>query len=182
MFRGCTSSIIFDKSLTTVAKGSDMPAVTLMSTDIDRMIVALQGFPDFWAQVVSIAIGIWLLYEQIGPVSLAPTFLVFLCTIAQSQVARLAPKKQAKWVTAIQRRIGITVAALRSMKSIKLSGMVDVMKTIIQGERHREVQEGMGFRRNIVMQNSMGKLSLSKTIPFSLILRQETLLRGFPRF
>jgi ATP-binding cassette, subfamily C (CFTR/MRP), member 1 len=156
-FRGCTASIIFDKSLTTVAKGSDMPAVTLMSTDIDRISFSLQAFPNLWAQVVSIAIGIWLLYQQMGLVSLAPTVLIFLSAMVQSRVAGLSPKVQAKWVAAVQRRIGITAAALRSVKSIKLGGMVEVMKTVLQGERNRELQEGMGFRKNIVAQNAMGR-------------------------
>jgi hypothetical protein len=156
-FRGCTASIIFDKSLTTVAKGSDMPAVTLMSTDIDRIAFSLQAFPNLWAQVASISIGIWLLYEQMGPVSLAPTLVIVLCAAVQSRVANLAPKMQTKWVAAVQRRIGITAAALRSVKSIKLGGMVEVMKAVLQGERNRELQEGIGFRKNIVAQNAMGK-------------------------
>jgi ATP-binding cassette subfamily C (CFTR/MRP) protein 1 len=142
-----------------VGKGSDMPAVTLMSTDVDRMALSLSAFPQLWAQVASIAIGIWLLYDQMGPVSLAPTFLIFLCAMVQSRVANLAPKLQTKWVAAVQRRIGITSAALRSIKSIKLGGMVEVMKTVIQGERLRELQEGVGFRINITMQNAVGKVN-----------------------
>jgi ATP-binding cassette, subfamily C (CFTR/MRP), member 1 len=158
MFRGATASIIFDKSLTAVAKGSDMPAVTLMSTDVDRMTFSFVNVSEVWALLASIAIGIWLLYKQLGPVSLAPTIIAFFCGFVQSGVARRAPRVQAKWVASIQRRIGITSAALRSMKSIKLGGMVEVMERVIQGERLRELHEGMGFRLNITAQNATGKL------------------------
>jgi ATP-binding cassette subfamily C (CFTR/MRP) protein 1 len=50
-------------------------ALTLMSTDIDRLTVSLANFCEIWARVIEMAIGIWLLERQIGWVCVAPIVL-----------------------------------------------------------------------------------------------------------
>jgi ATP-binding cassette subfamily C (CFTR/MRP) protein 1 len=47
-------------------------ALTLMSTDIDRLTVSLTNLCEIWARVIEMAIGIWLLERQIGWVCVAP--------------------------------------------------------------------------------------------------------------
>ncbi len=77
MFRGAMVSLIYAKSLEMRAGGlDDSAALTLMSTDIDRLTVSLQSLSGIWASVIEIAIGIWLLERQIGWVCVAPIVLV----------------------------------------------------------------------------------------------------------
>jgi ATP-binding cassette subfamily C (CFTR/MRP) protein 1 len=50
-------------------------ALTLMSTDIDRLTVSLTNLCEIWARVIEMAIRIWLLERQIGWVCVAPIVL-----------------------------------------------------------------------------------------------------------
>ena len=51
-------------------------AITLMSTDIDRISFSLEQVMEIWARSVEIAIGTWLLARQLGWVSFAPLVVI----------------------------------------------------------------------------------------------------------
>ncbi|KAF2427512.1 ABC transporter [Tothia fuscella] len=145
-FRGATCSLIFAKSLLKKAGHSDLAAVTLMSTDVDRMTMGLQLLVEVWAQLLSVGIGVWLLWRQLGPVAVAPILVTLLCFFVQSYISKFMGFRQARWVAAIQRRIGIASSTLRSMKAIKLSGLVDSLADLLQSERVRELKLARHYR------------------------------------
>ena len=77
MFRGALVSLIYVKTLEMRAGGLDeSAALTLMSTDIDRLTVSLTNLCEIWAYVIEMAIGLWLLERQIGWICVAPIVLV----------------------------------------------------------------------------------------------------------
>lgn len=72
-FRGAMVSIIYEKSLEIQADlYNESKAITLMSTDIDRLAQSLAALCQIWASVIEMAIGLWLLERQIGWVCVAP--------------------------------------------------------------------------------------------------------------
>ena len=77
-FRGATIALIYDKSLEYPSVEGDLPAVTLMSTDIDQLTTAILFIADIWANLIETAIGIWLVWRQMGPIALAPLGVVLL--------------------------------------------------------------------------------------------------------
>jgi ATP-binding cassette subfamily C (CFTR/MRP) protein 1 len=76
MFRGATASLIYSRSLEINSKYNELTAVTLMSTDVDRVTVSLHLVNEIWARLIEIGLGVWLLWRQLGVVSLAPIFIV----------------------------------------------------------------------------------------------------------
>lgn len=77
MFRGAAVSLIYSKSLEIQAGGIDeSAALTLMSTDVDRLVSSLVNVCEAWARAIELAIGIWLLERQMGWVCVAPIVLV----------------------------------------------------------------------------------------------------------
>ena len=77
MFRGAVASLVYAKTLTLRAGIYDeSAALTLMSTDIDRIVDSLQTANEIWATIIEIAIGIWLLERQLGWVCVAPLVVV----------------------------------------------------------------------------------------------------------
>ena len=67
IFRGAVVSLIYAKTLTRRAGIYDeSAALTLMSTDVDRIVFGLQQITEIWARLIEIAIGIWLLKIQSG--------------------------------------------------------------------------------------------------------------------
>ncbi len=140
-------SLIYAKSLRLPAGlYDDSAALTLMSTDIDRLATSLDSLNEIWARVVEMSIGIWLLERQLGWVCVAPIFLVFVAVAASSHVAKLIGPRQAQWVKAIQKRVGITSSMLGSMKSVKMMGLSDNMFETLDGYRSRELNLSKRFR------------------------------------
>jgi len=76
-FRGSTVSLIYAKTLELQAEVYDeSTALTLMSTDIDRLATSLEAACEIWARAIEMAIGLWLLERQLGWVCVAPIFIV----------------------------------------------------------------------------------------------------------
>jgi ATP-binding cassette subfamily C (CFTR/MRP) protein 1 len=70
-------SLIYNKALELQAGAYDnTDAITLMSTDIDRIAGSMSTIQDLWARVIEIGIGIWLLEIQLGWVCVAPIIVV----------------------------------------------------------------------------------------------------------
>jgi ATP-binding cassette subfamily C (CFTR/MRP) protein 1 len=107
-FRDHIASLLYAKSLSFKLDDNELGAVTLMSTDIDRLITSLTALTQIWGHIASVAIGTWLLWRQLDIVALAPWCIVGLCSIAQAGIARSMPKRQSTWVNPVQRRIGLT--------------------------------------------------------------------------
>ena len=77
MFRGAMASLIYSRTLQLRAGIYDeSSALTLMSTDVDRIIMSLQAANELWARIVEIAIGVWLLERQLGWICVAPILVV----------------------------------------------------------------------------------------------------------
>lgn len=159
MFRGTTASVIYTAVLSSTSGYDQMTAVTLISTDIDTLWKTMQHVIDFWARLSEIAIGIWLLWRQLGAVAIVPVINTFLCVGLQVWLSRKTSTRQGKWVEAIQRRVGITSTVLRSMKSIKLAGLVHSTENLLHNERLRELNLAKSFRAMTTWNNVVGKLN-----------------------
>jgi ATP-binding cassette, subfamily C (CFTR/MRP), member 1 len=119
--------------------------------------MSLIQITELWAQVTQIAIGIWLLWRQLGPTAVAPILMAILCFVAQTQLSKKIGPSQGEWVKSVQRRVGVTSSILRSMKSVKLAGLVVSMGDLVQAERIREIRKAMKYRMYTVITNSVGR-------------------------
>jgi uncharacterized membrane protein YdbT with pleckstrin-like domain len=78
MFRGAASSMIYDHALHLPdgTLGDRSATVTLMTTDVDRIIDSLITLNEFWARSIEVGIGIALLALRLGWVCLMPLIIV----------------------------------------------------------------------------------------------------------
>ena len=151
------TSLIYRKSLSGSSSPDDLNAVTLMSSDMAATQGILITILEMCARTVEIVVGIWLLWRQLGAVSVAPILVVATCFVLQVFVASFMGPRQASWMEAVQRRVGQTSSILRLMKSVKLAGLSDSMIDLLQSERIRELNIGIRFRWLMVWQNGVGK-------------------------
>src|ERR1700712_1862308 len=158
-FRGSTAALVYDKALSRQAGYKELAAVTLMSTDIDRMAMSLTRVSDLWAQALEVGLGVYLLCRQLGAIAIAPIIITLLCFGGQTYLSQLMGPKQGRWVKAIQRRVGICSSVLRSMKSVKLTGLVVSMSDLVQSERVRELHMAKQFRGLMVLVNLVSNTS-----------------------
>jgi len=119
--------------------------------------MSLVQLTEIWAQFTQIAIGIWLLWRQLGATAVAPTLLAIICFGIQSQLSQRMGPSQAAWVKAVGRRIGVTSSILRSMKSVKLAGLATSMGELLQAERVYELKMALKFRWLMVITQAFCK-------------------------
>ena len=77
MFRGATVALIYNHALL-IQDGlyDESTAITLMSTDVDRIALTLTSLNECWARLIEVAIGILLLARQLGWVCVMPVVVV----------------------------------------------------------------------------------------------------------
>lgn len=71
MYRGALASVVFKKTLELQSTSiKESAPVTLMSTDIEAIVLAGDSTHDLWASFIELPIAIYLLYRQVGVPSL----------------------------------------------------------------------------------------------------------------
>ena len=125
MIRASLISSIYNKTTEiSITALDNSAAVTLMSTDIERIVQGLMIFHELWANFIQIGLGTWLLQRELGLACLAPV-VIAVCTRTHSNllhyritdqfivsatasafVAQSAGTNQVNWVKAIQKRVG----------------------------------------------------------------------------
>ena len=151
MARGCLCSAIYRK--TTQAKDTaadDKAALTLMSTDVEKIVTGFRTLHDWWAGIIAVGLGCWLLQRQLGTAFAAPVVTVVVCAAITSFVSTFIAKSQAAWMAQIQKRVGLTANSIANMKGYKISGLVEPVVKQIQALRMTEIHAGNRFR-SIVM-------------------------------
>lgn len=77
MFRGATVSLIYQHALAISSEVYDESgALTLMSTDVDRIILCIIDLNECWARTIEVIVGITLLALQLGWVCIIPLVVV----------------------------------------------------------------------------------------------------------
>ncbi|THY75978.1 putative ABC transporter [Aureobasidium pullulans] len=123
--RGALITMIYDRMLV-ISDGAkkDGAALTLISTDIDTITRVLGELNESWARIIEVAVGIGLLYRQVGAVCIVPVILTLVATQAQTWVSKRIGSRRKDWNAATQKRVNTTAAVLGSIQSVKMSAVV----------------------------------------------------------
>lgn len=79
MVRGCLVNVIYRKTTEVNAVAlDDAAAVTLMNTDVERIVAGLALMHQVWSTLLQIVISLYLLYGMVGAAFVVP-LLLFLC-------------------------------------------------------------------------------------------------------
>lgn len=73
MMRSGLISMIYDQTIDmTAADLTDSAAITLMGTDVERIVANLKNLHEAWASIIEVGIAIWLLEREIGVACFIP--------------------------------------------------------------------------------------------------------------
>lgn len=76
MMRGCLVLLIYEKTTSMSITGAEeAAAVTLMSTDIERIVNGMSKIHESWSTLLQMAVALALLYRQLGVVFIVPLVL-----------------------------------------------------------------------------------------------------------
>jgi len=163
--RGSLVTIIFDKMLLVRAENNNAAAaVSLMSTDVDRItmttFMCIHLFPD----IVQLAIGLYILSTQLGATAVAPVILCAICIGVAVKIGKMVPPRQRRWMAAIQKRVGITSDVISAMKGIKVAGLSERVDEQVQGLRKYELDRSVQFRKMQITTQLLGEQILTNGI------------------
>ncbi|KAL8839223.1 MAG: hypothetical protein Q9170_001829 [Blastenia crenularia] len=151
MARGGLISMMFDKTPSVKANAADpASSLTLMSADIERITNGWTTMHECWANVIEVAVAIYLLERQLGVACVIPLSVAIVSFLGSVFVMNLVIQRQGLWLEAIERRISATATMLGSMKRVKMCGLTDTLFESLHGLRIRELKISKGFRRLLI--------------------------------
>ncbi|KAK2861371.1 hypothetical protein FQN49_004272 [Arthroderma sp. PD_2] len=158
-----------------IGTGDDNAALTLMSTDIERINFGFRSMHDTWASTIQAILASWMLYNQLGVVFVAAIGLVIVSFGGLMTIMKFTADFQRAWMTAVQKRVGLTATVIASMKNLRISGLTSAVSGYVQKLRVEELAAGSRFRTITVIAALLGFTPLMVSPPLTLAFAQRTL-------
>jgi len=171
MVRACLASVIYQKTTETKSTASnDGAALTLMSTDVERVIRGFLTVHELWSGLIEVAIGSWLLQRQLGSAFLVPLITILIVALLIAQTSKYSGRRQRVWMEVVQKRVGLTATTISTMKGLKTIGFVDRVFDMIQPLRVGEIRAGNRWRIVILLSAvlSNGPMTLTPVLTFAV--------------
>lgn len=174
MVRGMLISAIFKKTTElSITALDNSAAVTLMSTDIERIQGGCRDLHEIWANVIEAGLASWLLKRELGLAFLAPIIVVILCVMLSFILGKVTGKRNRAWMKKTQKRVGFTANIISNMTSLKMSGLTKQMGDLAQGLRIEELRSASRLRLLMVFSTVVAftPLLLTPVITFAVTSR-----------
>ncbi|GES61683.1 ABC transporter [Aspergillus terreus] len=171
MIRGSLVSIIYRKTLRLhLNEAKSSAALTLASSDVDRIGLTVESGHEIWASSIETILALVLLQRQLSWASIAPVLLALLATAANTRIAKYVPGRQREWGAAIQKRVTLTSAVLRNMKSVKMMGLQATIARTVQGARVYELDLSKRYRSFFAYMAIISTIPLQFSAPFAFVI------------
>lgn len=158
-----------------IDSSDDGAALTLMSTDMERIKMGLRTLHETWASMIQAAVAGWMLYQRIGVVFVAPMGLVIVCFGGIGILISLTGDSQRAWMAGVQKRVGLTATVISSMKNLKISGLSAAVGDYVQNLRIEELAAGARFRRIAIIAALFAFIPQLISPPLAFAFAQTTL-------
>lgn len=158
-----------------IGSSDDSAALTLMSTDMERIMMGFRSFHDIWASILQAALAAWMLYNRLGVVFVVPMGLVALCFGGLTALVNFTGDSQRAWMAGVQKRVGLTATVIANMKNLKISGLSSAVRDFVQQLRVDELAAGSRFRKIAILAALLGFTPLQISPPLTFAFAQRTL-------
>ncbi|RAK74304.1 putative ABC multidrug transporter [Aspergillus fijiensis CBS 313.89] len=158
-----------------LGSGDDSAALTLMSTDMERIRMGLRFVHETWASLIQAGIAAWMLYRQLGVVFVAPVGVVIVCFVGLGILINFTGDSQRSWMSGVQKRVGLTATVIASMKPLKISGLAGPVAAYVQQLRVDELAAGARYRRIMIIAAVFAFMPQLISPPLTFAFAQKTL-------
>ncbi|KAE8254426.1 hypothetical protein A4X13_0g3420 [Tilletia indica] len=114
-------------------------AVNMMSSDVDRIISAVDPVHEFWSGIITIVIGLYILYSQIGLVFVVPLIATVVLLFGGPLLGKNLGKHQKSWSGKIDQRLAVTSSMINGMKAVKMAGFEGFFERKVTALRNIEM-------------------------------------------
>lgn len=173
MARAMLITEIYRKSTKlTIANSGNNAALTLMSTDWERIYEGFQPVHDIWVSLIQVGLASWMLYRQLGLIFLVPLGIVLFSFVGVTIVSRYTGNSQIAWMEGVEKRVGLTATTVGNMKNLKMSGLSSPIQSIVQKLRVDELEAGSLFRKLLVVAAGFSFAPMLLSPPLTLTFSQ----------
>ncbi|PWY66113.1 putative multidrug resistance-associated protein [Aspergillus heteromorphus CBS 117.55] len=163
-------AMIYEQTIALKTSGSDKAeAVTLMGTDMERILSSTRILHETWASIVSVGVAIWLLELQVSIACIMPAIIAVACVLGTTPISTRYGRAQAAWVKQVQKRLSITSTMLKDMKAVKMLGLETVLSEVITTYRKSELGISKRYRKLLVVIIALSNVPLDFA-PYAVFL------------
>lgn len=130
-----------------LGSNDDGAALTLMSTDMERIKMGIRDLHEIWACIIQVGLAAWMLFQRLGVAFVASIGVVIACSAGLGILVSFTGDSQRAWMSGVQKRVGLTATAIGGMKSLKIAGLSTAVSDYIQQLRVDELAAGARFRK-----------------------------------
>ncbi|KAJ3893006.1 P-loop containing nucleoside triphosphate hydrolase protein [Lentinula edodes] len=176
--RATMSEAVYRKTLalnvTCLASVPGGNPMNLISADIDRITSVIDPLHQMWSSLITIAIGLYLIYNELGVAFVATIVMTIVIMVVTPYFSREIRPLQTKLSAAGDKRIRLISGILRQIKGIKLSAYEPELIRKVSEVRTAELQARKNFWKKfylIVCTTSvtMNALSLATLGTYAII-------------
>ncbi|PVH99336.1 P-loop containing nucleoside triphosphate hydrolase protein [Periconia macrospinosa] len=165
--RGILIHSLYQKSATLPSwRIENMEAVSLMNSDVERIVVSIRMLHESWATILEAAVAIFLLSREVGVLALAPIAVGFgeSCTPRRNNTSHPVFRMEA-----LEQRIQGTIPVLDSIREIRMLAISPKIEMFVQNLRKSEIRMARWFRQVIITAFALayGPMTLSPAIVFT---------------
>ncbi|POR36613.1 Uncharacterized protein TPAR_03195 [Tolypocladium paradoxum] len=153
---GLVSKIYRDTTALRLTDVKDAAAITMMGTNVDRIIESVSQVHELWASVPEIGVATWLLARQISVASILPLIICLVSVVGASRIAAHFGPAQMAWIQRVQERVAVTAKMLSDMKAVKMLGLTDTLFNVTWKLRKDELRASERFRKLLTWQILIG--------------------------
>lgn len=95
---------------------------------------------EFWASLLAVAIGLWLLYRQLGVAFVAPLLVTLLVTSLSSYLGSKVRAGRLLFLRATQARVSFTMGLIKDLRLVKMLGLAAMLQSRTKKLREEEVR------------------------------------------
>jgi ATP-binding cassette, subfamily C (CFTR/MRP), member 1 len=160
MVRGSLVNAVYKQTLElSITSLDESAAVTLMSSDVERICEAILPIHNVWASPLEIGLAMWLLQREIGYALFGPLIITIPAVSGPFLISGPMGKAQKRWIERIQTRIDATAKMLQSMKEVKMLGLNAKLSSIVHQLRVDEVAASLKMRKLFIPMLAFGNVS-----------------------
>lgn len=166
MIRGGLVVVLFDKLLRLAEDPAmETRAMTLMFSDTQKVMSAMNYFHELWAGAIDTCIATWLLYRKTGPASFSMLAITIVSSAVCLSLSNKISRRQQKWLAAVEQRLARTKRMLSSLKAVKMLSASDRMHSSITALRRAELAVAWPFRRLQIITTAISYSSITLSPP-----------------
>ncbi|KAJ7589613.1 P-loop containing nucleoside triphosphate hydrolase protein [Mycena floridula] len=158
-YRGALVGNIYSKTLRlSSASGREVGggvASTYMSVDVERVSQGLETFHEFWAAIVSISLGVALLYSQTTWPAFFPLVITIFMIIAAGYISKGVGAAHRAWLGSTDKRVKFLASIINNALPMKLSQYEDVFARRAADLRAQEMKGARAFYYNITVTGTL---------------------------